>query len=42
MIFHPTSHFLESVDKDKTLVSEGKDCELNLESNELVGGQIMR
>ena len=41
MIFHQTSHFLEKV-KDKTLVIAGKDCELDVESGELVGGQIMR
>ena len=28
--------------EDKTLVVGGKDCELDLESCELVGGQIMR
>ena len=35
--------FFKKVQKEeKTLVSRGKDCELYLESSELVGGQIMR
>ena len=42
MIIHPPSHFLERLEEDKTLVVGGKDCELDLESCELVGGQIMR
>ena len=28
--------------EDKTVLEGGKDCELDLESCELVGGQIMR
>ena len=40
-IFHPCYHFLKEW-KDKTLVEGGKDCELDLESCALVGGQIMR
>ena len=38
VLFHLTSHFSEY----KTLVSGGKDCELDPENSELVGGQIMR
>ena len=42
VIFHPPSHFLEKLEKDNTLLVGGKDCELDLESYELVAGQIMR
>ena len=42
MIFHPTSQFFERVEKNKTLIRGGKDCEWDPEKSELVGGQIMR
>ena len=42
VILHPTSHFLERMEKDKILVRGGKDCELDPENSELVGGHIMR
>ena len=38
----PTQTFQKGWKEDKTLVGSGKDCELDLESSELVGGQIMR
>ena len=41
MKIHPHSHYLEMVKVDKTLVTREKDCELDLERCELVGGQIM-
>ena len=42
VIFHQTSHFLERVEKDKSLVGGWEvDCELDLESSELVGGPIV-
>ena len=41
VICHQTSLFLERVEKDKTLVRRGKDCELDPEINELVDSQIM-
>ena len=40
VIFHPTSHFLEKV--EIRLLLGGEECELDLESSEPVGGQIMR
>ena len=42
VIIHPASHFLESGKKIRLLLEVGKDCELDLESSGLVGGQIMR
>ena len=42
VIFHPTSHILEMVGKKIRVLLGQKSCELDLESSELVGGQIMR
>ena len=41
VIFHPLSLY-KGWKEDKTLVEGRKDCELDLERCELVGGQIMR
>ena len=38
----PTQTFQKGWKEDKTLVGSGKDCELDLESCELVGGQSMK
>ena len=41
MIFH-AALFRKGGKKIRFLLGVGKDCELYLESSELVGGQIMR